>query len=177
MRPLHILPILAIVSLGVSVSACENLPAEPNDATHVAAFSGNRQSHVTLCHRQSSGGYLTITVADAAYHTHMAHGDREAGPYFECPTVHLSRLELLVQSPSTPWYGVTVTQHAFGDEPLQELGVCFDEGGFGPCVYDVPTGATVTLSSAVNFTYTWDDGIMGATRVIDADRSVLAEDY
>lgn len=183
MRKLNITLCLAVAAFAASASACENAPTQPDaDVAVVASTTSNVQSRVTLCHRNSNE-YVAITVADAAYDTHMAHGDRDADLNGECPDVLLSRLELTVTgSDLYPDLTVTVTLLPFNGEPESTIGSC-DAGGGGElddglgdggvCSYEVPTGATVVLEPAL-LSYLWDDGATSASRVIDRDLSVSA---
>jgi hypothetical protein len=175
MRPLHILRVLALAALGVTATACDNLPAEPAPAdAHAAAVTSGRPARVTLCHLNGKGEYVKVTVLDATYDLHMAHGDREVGPDGGCTTVNTSRLTVYLQFVSWIEYDLTVTQHAFGGEPARELGVCTSDSDGWVCHYDVPSGAAVTLSSPGEFTAYWEDYTIGPTRVIDTDMTVWA---
>lgn len=176
-------PLLAIAAFVLSLSACENVPTQSDpDFAVASSTTSNVQSRVTLCHRNSNE-YVAITVADAAYDTHMAHGDRDADLNGECPDVLLSRLELTVTgSVVHPSLTVTVTLLPFNGEPESTIGSCDAGGGElfdgglgdgGVCSYEVPTGATVVLEPAL-LSYLWADGATSSSRVIDQDRSVSA---
>lgn len=140
----------AAAAFAVSASACDSVPTAPEEHVPVmAAMSNGSQPRVALCHRTTTGDYVKITVADAAYDTHMAHGDRNVGLYGECQIFETSRLTVH----NGGWLNgpdgdrVLVTVLAFGGAPDTQLPDCS-----GSCSYDVPTGATVSLSGVPEFT-------------------------
>jgi hypothetical protein len=77
---------LAAVSLAVLflLAGCDAVdPAAPGASHTAGVLSANRTHRVNVCHRRDGQGYILISVADAAYNTHIAHGD--AGPGEEVP--------------------------------------------------------------------------------------------
>lgn len=173
MRGLNITFVAAIAGLAVAASACEDMPTQPdNQMGALEVATSNGQDRVTLCHRSNDGGYVKITVADAAYDTHMMHGDRDAGLDDACPEVWMSLLEVEVgEYPPNPRIGVSVMLHAFGGEPETFLPLC----GVGTtCMYDVPVGSTVTLSPE-DLAFFWDGETepSSGTRIMDIHRTVF----
>jgi hypothetical protein len=169
--------ILAAAMLVGTAAGCDKTPtAVDDDAVMTAQFSGGAQNRVSLCHRTSSGAYNKITIADAAYDTHMAHGDRTVGADGECITGAASRLEVWVDVDTDQGldHVVILLYPESGGEFL--LGTCAP-GEL--CVHDVPTGSTVTLSSAGSYEYAWSDPTCTGTVtnpigcMMDEDRSVV----
>lgn len=170
----------AVAAFAVSASACDSVPTAPEEHVPVmAAMSNSSQPRVALCHRTTTGDYVTITVADAAYDTHMAHGDRDVGLYGECQIFETSQLNVENYgwsnlSPKSD--RVIVTVLAFGGVPDTQLPDC---SGF--CSYDVPTGATVSLSGVPEFDGSvnvfWDEcsasGQATVTCVVSRDMTAM----
>jgi hypothetical protein len=148
MRMIRTSVMLAGALLVLVAPGCDSMPTAVQDgAVGSALFSSTGQSRVDLCHRTSSGGYVKITVADAAYSTHTAHGDRHAGPTGECSatlTLHVAG--------GDPGMFVSVTVAAFGSVPETSLEDCPDGA---TCYYDIPFGSTVHLDSDSPFFFSW----------------------
>jgi hypothetical protein len=165
---------LATALLVFATPGCDT-PTAIGDAPDAALVPGNAQSRIALCHRTNSGGYTEITVADAAYSTHMDHGDRAVGDNGECPTAGTARLQVTVNLNAADWQSyVTVVLYVTG-EPEAVLGGCY---ATETCTYDVPDGSSTLLLSPNFFTYTWSDPsctITGSSSscVMDGDRSVV----
>jgi hypothetical protein len=140
---------MSVAALAMATSACSDLPtaAAAGSADPTTAVSFSSQSRISLCHLAANGEYIEITVADAAYATHMAHGDIAVGPAGGCAAT--SRLTLIV-SGGGPGGFVSVTLAEFGTAPATPLDDCPDGE---TCFYDVPTGASVYLQSADWFYY------------------------
>jgi hypothetical protein len=61
----------------LSLAACDaGEPTSPLEAS--VAFSASK-AKTDVCHRTDEGGFSKISVADAAYETHIAHGDGNIG--------------------------------------------------------------------------------------------------
>jgi hypothetical protein len=162
---------MSVAALAMATSACGDLPttaaADASDPVSAVAVSFNSQSRVPVCHRAANGEYIKITVADAAYATHMAHGDIAVGPAGGCGAT--SRLTLTV---SGGWSGSFVTVTI---APETRLDDCL-EGE--TCYYDVPTGATVELASNYWYDFSWSSGgCYMDSCVMHSDISVRAYAY
>lgn len=176
--PLRINLAVTVAALVLSASACENVPTAPDDHVPAMAVTSNSsQPRVPLCHRTTTGEYVRITVADAAYDTHMAHGDREVGPNGDCQVAETSRLDV----ENWGWSNldpdsdiVRVTVLTFGGAPETQLEDC---GSF-VCSYDIPTGATVSLSGIPeSVSIQWDDPSCSTTCVVSQDMKVLVGNF
>lgn len=175
MRGLNITVVAAIAGLAVAASACEDMPTQPdNQMGALAVGASSAQDRVTLCHRSKDGDYVKITVADAAYDTHMMHGDRDAGLNDACPGIGNSLLE--VQMPSFSSFGpVTVALATAIGEPITSLVECFPGQ---TCAYYVPTGSTVTLGDIFYYWFDWaPDNFCTYTCQMDVDRVVTVGLY
>lgn len=175
MRTLHPAMILATAILVLTTPGCDTSPTATDDLASAALFSSNAQTRIALCHRTNSGDYTKITVADAAYDTHMAHGDRAVGENGDCPAGGTARLEVAFDlDPSTWWFDVGVVLYAPG-EPETVLGSCEVHT---TCAYDVPTGSTIVLLSGSTYLYTWSEATCTGSNscVMDGDRSVVASE-
>lgn len=173
MRGLNITFVAAIAGLPVAASACEDMPTQPeHQMGALAVGTSNGQDRVTLCHRSNDGGYVKITVADAAYDTHMMHGDRDAGLNDACPEIWVSRLDVKVGRYSNPRaFLITIKLHAFNDEPDTFLAPCFIDS---TCEYEVPLGSTVTVSpESLGLFWDGETAPSSGTRVMDVDRTVV----
>jgi hypothetical protein len=173
MRTLHPAMILATALLVLTTAGCDTSPTATDDLLSTALFSASSQSRIALCHRTGSGDYTKITVADAAYDTHMAHGDRAVGENGDCPAGGMARLEVAFDvDPSGWWPAVGVVLHAPGEQETV-LASC---EMLTTCTYDVPTGSTIVLLSGSNYLYTWSEATCTGSNicVMDGDRSVVA---
>lgn len=170
MRKLNITLCLAVAAFAVSASACENLPTQSDaDVAVVSSTTSNVQSRVTLCHRSNNGEYTEITIADAAYDTHVGHGDRQTNVQGGCPTSETARLELTVDE-NEDSFGVSV--HV--GPSLEYLGLCQVDS---TCAYDVPFGSNVRLYGPADM-FSWEGGTCESSPcdiVMDTDRDVFAE--
>ena len=153
MRTRNIAGGLVIMVLAFTAVACGDPPTGPVDAgltddvvTPVDAQWSKAQSRITLCHRTTEGAYTMVTVADAAYDTHMAHGDRAASKNNLCPSDGLSVLSLSWGSTSNA--GPVSVDFWLGTEGFVPLPEC----AWGEsCEYFVPTGSAVRLSGLYDF--------------------------
>ena len=82
-RHAHSVPALvSVMAAGLAVLAgCEAGPAAPADGADrlSAAAPSLAMTKVDVCHRDLSGDYTLISIADAAYDTHVDHGDASPG--------------------------------------------------------------------------------------------------
>jgi hypothetical protein len=179
MRTNRLQVILAASVLVVAVQGCDSIPVALDDPASTAQFSSNAQRLVDLCHRGSGGDFTRITVADAAYATHMEHGDRIVGNG-EC--LETSRLEVLsiVEDSDVSSFLVTIFYTLNNDT---RLGTC---GPNARCVFYAPTGSRITLFSQNNgntwdYAHTWSDptcsGHNDSTCVMNGDLSVTLSAY
>lgn len=71
------------------IAGCNNMTdadhtddLQPQISQSEMATLGNAQNRVDVCHLNGKGEYNKITVADAAFETHLVHGDGAVGdPY------------------------------------------------------------------------------------------------
>lgn len=72
-----------LVGLAMSLmllAGCDSAALEsPSPQTHALAGGSNAQARVAVCHVDGKGEYGKITIAEAAYETHVAHGDGGIG--------------------------------------------------------------------------------------------------
>jgi hypothetical protein len=59
------------------VVGCDS--TERTTAPDLGAALSSAVTKVPVCHRQTDGNYVSINIAEAAYDTHIAHGDQPAG--------------------------------------------------------------------------------------------------
>jgi hypothetical protein len=86
----------SMMLLFLIIGGCNNLTdVEPTDAlqsqisqSETATFS-NAQTRVDVCHLNGKGEYSKITVADAAFETHIEHGDGAVGDPYPGMTDHI----------------------------------------------------------------------------------------
>jgi hypothetical protein len=74
-------PRLAPIALAaLLVAGCEGAPGVAGPALLATAEAPMaRMARVDVCHRNVDGQYVKISVAEAAYETHAAHGDASVG--------------------------------------------------------------------------------------------------
>jgi hypothetical protein len=172
---------VAGAALVLAASACENVPTSPDDqlaGMAVSAKSDRRvpPARIEICHLTETGEYVKLTFTDATYDLHMAHGDRDLGPNGDCQVAETSRLDV----ENWGWSNlhpendiVIVTVLAFGGAPDTQLEDCS-----GLCSYDIPTGATVSLSGfPESVSIQWDDPSCSTTCVIGQNMKVLVGNF
>jgi hypothetical protein len=148
-------------------AGCEHPPTTP-DALVQAPASGSlsMQKH-TLCHLDGTGEYVQITIADAAYDTHMAHGDLPVGANGECGVL-MSRLVLHVSDVGPHPWGIWIAS----TEEVCEKGET--------CTYDFEPGTSVHLDDGGDFYNFEEEGQLicesqwGCTLVMDTHREIFA---
>ncbi|HSJ25538.1 MAG TPA: hypothetical protein VK929_12750 [Longimicrobiales bacterium] len=97
-RRRHLIPVALLFVAGCSD---HDLPTQP-------VYAGNplhsqSQSRVDVCHVNGDGTYSRITVADAAYSSHVDHGDQSPGEDVPGRPGHVFDAECrMVELPSTP---------------------------------------------------------------------------
>lgn len=175
MRTLNPAALVAAAMLILATPGCNDSPTASDHDDVAAAIASSSQLRIPLCHRTSSGDFTQITIADAAYTTHMEHGDLAVGAYGDCPTSVTSRLTVTVDLDAAAWHSyVTVALYVMG-EPYAVLDDCF---ATETCTYDVPTGSSAVLASPYQRTYTWSDPSCSITEwtsscVMTGDGSVV----
>jgi hypothetical protein len=175
MRRTRQLTVLAAAVLVVAAQGCDQAPMALDDHAIPVQFSGSAQSRITLCHRTSNGDYTKITIADAAYETHMAHGDRAAGADGGCGSGTV-RLEVHLAVDESDFQQFVMVELVPPSGNAIDLEQCHPVEG--DCIYDMPTGSTINLTSVIPFHFDWTNASCNSyyattsSCVMEGDQSV-----
>jgi hypothetical protein len=140
-----VLPLCA-AALIATVMGCDAGPTGVDaGATVRRAHFALAQSRTELCHVNNDGLYTKITVADAAYDKHIAHGDSRVVYTGECAIEGSTSLTVVFAGGPLLFSLAVVEGGPDGtDVPLSP---CTAPTG---CVYVVPRGSTIALQATDN---------------------------
>jgi hypothetical protein len=173
MHTIRPMVILAAALLVVAAPGCDTLPTAVHDETAATVlFSSSGQTKVDLCHLTSSGDYTKITIADAAYDTHMAHGDIIASSSGQCPASGTPRFVVTFElDPAEVWPDLLIVLQT-------ESGTVYEYcEALSTCAYGVPLGSTIGLFPPDTYMFIWTDPTCALNScVMTGDLSVVVRE-